>query len=367
MDLIIPKNKNLIVAGSPNLGGNSYYFFKMIRIKKIQPFKVIFLSRKRSEVAEIVQEEGTGSAYRLMSLKGIWYFLRAKTAVLTHGPADFFYFVGKRNLRKRVVNLWHSIVVKDMSGIGRGENLAWDIQVVSSLWEKSLYEGYGVKSKFAITGYPRNEYLVWAHNNEIEIKRVKNKLRQYSKIQPKTIILYAPTYRQHVATDFFPFEDYDSKQLIEFCQEHQILILIRLHPNEKKSSYENKLHKLLESNYVIFANRDRFAKMAELLLISNIVITDYSGSFFDFLLLDRPTIFLPYDRDDYDSRYGFAVDFDEISELTSCYSQSELLETIKFVRDGSAELTNFISEQKAKYHQYDPENCSSNLVNIFEN
>ena len=362
---MIPKDSNLIVAGSPNLGGNSYYFFKMMRVKKINSHRVVFLSRKLTEVAEIIKEEGSGSSYHLLSFKGIWSFLRAKTVVLTHGPSDFFYYIGKRNLRKRIVNFWHTIPIKDMSGIAKGSNLTWDIQTVSSPWEKSLYENYGVKAKLVITGYPRNEYLIWAEKNQVELSRIKSKLDQYLQFTPSKIIVYAPTYRHHIGTDFFPFDDFNPQEILEFCKKHQIVILIRLHPNERESSSDSKLKKLLESKYFIFANRDKFSKMAELLLISDIVITDYSGSYFDFLLLNRPTIFLPYDRVEYNNLYGFAVNFDEVSQMTTCQNQAELLETIETIVNGSLEIVEFLAEQKEKYHQYDPENCSRNLVSYF--
>ena len=57
---------------------------------------------------------------------------------------------------------------------------------------------------------------------------------------------------------------------------------------------------------------DEYENTQELMLLSDCLITDYSSIFYDYLLLDRPIIFIPYDIEKYTNRMGkFAGDYND--------------------------------------------------------
>ena len=44
----------------------------------------------------------------------------------------------------------------------------------------------------------------------------------------------------------------------------------------------------------------------------DVLITDYSGVFVEFLVTDKPMIFLPYDKDEYEADRGFWFDYNQV-------------------------------------------------------
>lgn len=88
-------------------------------------------------------------------------------------------------------------------------------------------------------------------------------------------------------------EHFDLKGLDEFCRDHQILFIIRrhfyhIHEDVDLSDYSN----------IVDMTKDSL-DIQELLIETDILITDYSSTYIDYLLLDRPVIFYDFDYDSY--------------------------------------------------------------------
>ncbi|QZA89097.1 CDP-glycerol glycerophosphotransferase family protein [Salinarchaeum sp. IM2453] len=79
---------------------------------------------------------------------------------------------------------------------------------------------------FAITGYPRNDKIF--SNPEIDFAN------NYSHI-----VMYAPTHRKTESLEmkFFPFEDFNPQKLFQKLEEHDILLLIRPHPDVTRGTH----------------------------------------------------------------------------------------------------------------------------------
>ena len=77
-----------------------------------------------------------------------------------------------------------------------------------------------------------------------------------------------------------------------------------------------------------------------LLKYTDILITDYSSIYFDFLLLNRPILFFDYDYDEYSSNMnGFVYDYQETAPGPKVTSQQALVEelTIQITDQGTYE------------------------------
>lgn len=153
------------------------------------------------------------------------------------------------------------------------------------------------KDKILVTGFPRNDGLVFP------CKSIPSKLQNND-----FKILYAPTWRKDSDIKLFPFDNFNAHILNEFCLRNSIKIYIRLHPHHEKNIDKN----LFGSNILLFSSDD-CSEIRDSLACFDALITDYSSLLYDFLLLDRPMIFLPYDFDDYDKKVGFAVDYNSIT------------------------------------------------------
>jgi CDP-glycerol glycerophosphotransferase len=68
---------------------------------------------------------------------------------------------------------------------------------------------------------------------------------------------------------------------------------------------------------------------AALLRLSDLLISDYSSIFFDYLLLDKPIVFFPYDYEKYCSRdRSFLFDYEEYTPGAKCGDQETLFRTV---------------------------------------
>jgi CDP-glycerol glycerophosphotransferase (TagB/SpsB family) len=92
-----------------------------------------------------------------------------------------------------------------------------------------------------------------------------------------------------------------------------------------------------------------------LLLITDILITDYSSCYFDFTLLNRPIIHFVYDYDEYKNQdRGLYYDLEDVKGGYIVYEERQLVEAIinayKYYPIESNESTKvverFLSEEK---------------------
>lgn len=136
----------------------------------------------------------------------------------------------------------------------------------------------------------------------------------------KKIILYAPTFRGHVASATSP-DEIDFSRFYEALSD-QFVIVCKHHPFVKTPPEipENLRH---------FA-RDLTKEMSidDLLCCADICISDYSSLVFEYSLFERPMIFYAYDYEDYCDWRGFYYDYSEFTPGPVVKTQDELLETI---------------------------------------
>ena len=151
------------------------------------------------------------------------------------------------------------------------------------------------KKNILITGQPRTEVLF------TEKKVLPDYNNEYMHV------LYAPTWRQYAKVELFPFADYDIQNLQSFLAENKIKIYIRFHP-----AYEEDIPKdLLDLDNVSLFSAKQYPEVMDYLNLFDVLITDYSSIYFDYMLLERPLIFLPYDLEEYEKNVGFTMDYNQ--------------------------------------------------------
>ena len=99
----------------------------------------------------------------------------------------------------------------------------------------------------------------------------------------------------------FPFPDLELERIYQFLEINNAYLLLKGHVNEGMIAALPEKY----NNRIISANQDKFEDVMELLKYVDVLITDCSSIYIDFLLLDRPVIFLPYDIDEYQQYRGF--------------------------------------------------------------
>ena len=116
-------------------------------------------------------------------------------------------------------------------------------------------------------------------------------------------------------------------------------MVLRLHPKIKKF-YSSKIG--VDGDYIDCSD---YKNEQELLLISDILITDYSSIMIEFGLLSKPIIFFAYDLDNYlSNERGFYLDYKKDLPGPIVYSTEELINAIDEGIDTS-KLDSFIKTQ----------------------
>lgn len=181
----------------------------------------------------------------------------------------------------------------------------WDYLLSPNTYSSAIFKrAFGFSGTLLESGYPRNDLLYAPERNQ-QAETIKQKLD----VPPnKKVILYAPTWRddEFVTKGQYRFNlQLDLQQMQERLGQDYI-VLLRMH-------YLIAEHLDLDA-YAGFAyDVSSYGDIAELYLISDLLITDYSSVFFDFAHLNRPMLFFTYDLEKYASVLrGFYFDFEAV-------------------------------------------------------
>ena len=158
---------------------------------------------------------------------------------------------------------------------------------------KKARQGLRYEGEVMVEGMPRNDKLVNIDNYSNEAAEVRRQLGIDNNVK---ILLYAPTYR----------DEKGSQQ----CAIDIPLSITNLEANGEKWICLVRSHSLSKGFSTLNAQRSTFnykdvtsyPDMADLLLIADLLITDYSSCAGDFLLTGKPLVLAHFDRDNYEAQ-----------------------------------------------------------------
>ena len=154
-----------------------------------------------------------------------------------------------------------------------------------------------------ITGQPREDIFYSKIDRKALLRRMG-----IDKHEKYIIVSYLPTFRDRIKKYHSIFSDTQG-MIKEFLQKNpNILIIEKSHYHERLSADKVIFH---HPNYRNLSNIP--CDTQELLCVTDILITDYSSVFIDFLHLNRPIIFYPFDFEDYYSERGFFYKYDDVA------------------------------------------------------
>lgn len=179
-----------------------------------------------------------------------------------------------------------------------------NLAVAGSTFGEGVYRrAFGYNGLILKCGCPRNDILMKHDENKcVEIKRKINIDCE------KKILLYAPTLRRVHAADKTAQEvqDINLSETVNLLEEQtncKWLVLLRAHPSI------SSLHTSTSDDRIIDVSK--YEDMADLLSISDFLITDYSSSAGDFALCNKPIILYQSDRQEFlkvDRSFYFDID-----------------------------------------------------------
>lgn len=298
---------------------NSSYLFLYVKehCPDIHPYYVMNDDKKRKEL-----EEQYGKGYFLdgKTMEGIKKILSCKVWFTSTAPP--LYGIGFRK-KYVIINLWHGIPLKKI-GMEQ-ENLSRFTRLYYKYFFADNYEAVVTTSskmvdimsrsflvepeRIKVWGQPRNDMLFEKKDRRDVFEKIygQEAVPGYDKI-----ILYAPTFRDHEPTRLFPFPDMDKELLLEWLEKHRIFLCIRLHLYDQTGdSWVQGMDR--PGSRIRLLNEDRAGDIMEILNLFDVLITDYSSIYLDYLLTGNPMMFLPYDGEKYLQDRGMNFPYDRVT------------------------------------------------------
>jgi len=370
LSYVIPKNKTIWVFNgfADKYVDNSKYLYEFIFMNhcNITP---IWITRNKETFEKI---SSIGYNVRMKrSISGFYYSLIAKI----HFYGDYVdYWTSGGAI---CVNLWHGTPLKKiefdikngpLKGLYDGSALSYvqhpelyikpDYMVSSSTFfaENAFCSAFRIqKSRCLNYGYPRNDILF---NNKIELlMHIENEMpKLYNTIsgghQYRTIYLYLPTWRDS-GSNLVEDSGIDFQALNTKMEQLNSLFLLKFHPATHINIDITRF-----SNIMLINNNTDLYKLIPL---TDVLVTDYSSVYFDYLLLNKRIIFFPFDYDEYIEHRELYFNYDEITPGIIVHTFEELLLNLDKQYLDTEKYTNI----RNKAWNYLDNNSSSRIVNYF--
>lgn len=307
----------------------AYEIFKFLPVKKNS---VAFLSDSRNDLTGNFEYIYRELKRRNSKLKTSFYFKRTNNEPKTLKEYlslakvlatskyilldDFYPLVYPLKIRNKIelIQVWHAVGAFKTFGFSRvgmsgGPSIKsknhrnYSRAIVSSKNVVSNYaEGFGIdKNKIKSIGAPRTDmFFDQEETNDI----LTNVYEEIPFVKGKKVILFAPTFRGNgQQSAYYPFDWLDYQKMYDTLKPQGYVFLFKIHPFVKNSPaipYEF-------SDF--FYDVSEYREINNLLLVANVLITDYSSVVFEYSLLKRKTIFFAPDLSEYMNSRNFYVDF----------------------------------------------------------
>ncbi|HRQ65517.1 MAG TPA: CDP-glycerol glycerophosphotransferase family protein [Xanthomonadaceae bacterium] len=287
--------RKVVVLYGHKLNGNLLPIYSAIHIQKEpdRDLDAVFLTLDPEYWREL---KAAGERCVLAtSFACIGLLSRADAVITSHGLHAMQPLIRLSDIR--FFDVWHGIPYKGFDADDfRVQHRYDEIWVASELLRKIYIERYGFQpQRVHATGYPRTDRLVTRHEDAVALRR------RFGAPDTGKLILFAPTWAQDSrGRSIYPFGHDEATflgALSDLAARHDATILMRAHLNSGTAAGKGYTN-------VVPVPHGEFPDTEGILLISDLLICDWSSIAFDYLLLDRPTLFLDVDSP---FRKGFSL------------------------------------------------------------
>lgn len=299
---MLKADPKLIVFNS--FGGDNFddspqaIYLAMINDSRFKDFKFVWAFKKPDKFSIPVGEKvktDTISFYKYVLKARVWVTNTTMTRALSFSGINTF-----------SLNTWHGTAIKK---IGKDAILG-SAFVAKGSSGQSIFLGQGeydqmvfsnafgiAEDSIKIVGLPRNDELVCGDIND----RIRNLRKRFSIPEGKKVILYAPTFREYDrdGADCVMMLPID---LMKWERDlgNQYVLLIRAHHAVVKTM------NIIDNNFI--KNVSSYPHLNDLMVLSDMLISDYSSIFFDYSILGKPMLCFSYDYDRYEKERGMYFD-----------------------------------------------------------
>ncbi|MGL1863460.1 MAG: CDP-glycerol glycerophosphotransferase family protein [Pseudodesulfovibrio sp.] len=262
----------------------------------------------------------------------------------------------------RIIQLWHgvgfkkiglveeqSIVTKQYNDMNLGRLYSGYDTVVSTspFYSEEVFRKSFNAKHFVDFGYPRNDALFRLPTKDSMLNCDTDAFRLVGSLKKthKTV-LYAPTFRDNVGSPFSGGLDFQKLQ--EFLEEKKLQLFIKTHTQSGISLTSTT------PNITIYRNE---CDVYPFMRMIDVMMTDYSSIYMDYLLLDRPVVFYCPDYVEYITQNReFQFPYEDMTPGAKCMNQEELhaaLELAAYGDDGYEEQRLALKDKAFLHHDGD--------------
>ncbi len=358
---LFPINKNKIICS--NFYGKGYGDSQRYIIDEL-----LKRNNKKYDIVWVVQNENiTGfpkevRTVKINSLKYIYELVTAKVWIFNTRKN----IIVKKRKNQFYIQTWHGgIALKkiekdaidklDKNYINQAKEDSKDIDLLVSNGKfcTDMYKrAFWYDKEIIECGLPRNDILV--NGDRQKIKKI---VKDFFGIKDnENIILYAPTFRNEYINNPYDIDFNNVIKVLKQITNEDWKVLIRLHPGQKNPE---KYVKFSEN----IINAFKYKDIQELILSSNILITDYSSTMFEAMIANIIVVLYANDIDNYRNERGMYFEFEELPfKLTR--NNKELLEVLSNI--DFSKIQNNYKNFKDRIGLIENGNASGKICDIIE-
>jgi CDP-glycerol glycerophosphotransferase len=226
--------------------------------------------------------------------------------------------------------------------------------VPSEYFVETFVKSYGYDGELVRHGLPRNDLLV----RGVDDDWVEAKKRELGLPTDRRLVLYCPTFRDRARRLETPYE-------------------LPLDLEQMRRALGDDVHLMLRTHYLdTFKLSARFAPFAtdvsrhhdvtELMLIADVLVTDYSSVMFDFANTGKPMVFYTYDYEDYvrDER-GTYIDLPDVAPGPVVLTNDELTAALARVDDDVEGYRDRYAAFRERFCSYETGHAAEHVVKEF--
>lgn len=354
------KNKIVFVASFKD---NNLYIYRKLNDKQF-PGEVVFLCKE--SCFHSIKEKTSVPVYVIEfgnfvhELKAAYHLMTAKTIIVD----NYYGFLSVAKFKKGVecIQIWHAAgAIKNFGlldptveqrpkraqkRIKKVYQNFHKVVVGSDVFADIFKKAFNVKEEQLLRfGYPRTDFF---YNQTAQEKKREQFYQKYPQFKNKKIILYAPTYRPNPEDNQLKL---DIDQLYKSLKDEYVLF-IRLHPSVSIS----EINYFVYQDFVFdFSNK---ASINDLIVVSDLLITDYSSIPFEYAILEKPMIFYPYDLEKYQENPGIWAKYEDIVPGPVAFLTKDIL---RYIKSNDFDYEKYRAF-KEKWNKYSKGFSSENMV-----
>ncbi|SOB58886.1 CDP-Glycerol:Poly(Glycerophosphate) glycerophosphotransferase [Pseudodesulfovibrio profundus] len=240
----------------------------------------------------------------------------------------------------RIIQLWHGVGFKKIGLIEKeSETTAkynkldleflysgYDTVITTSdFYNKEVFKPSFNAKEYKVLGYPRNDALLQRPTKESMLNCDHECFRKTTTVRKegRKTILYAPTFRDQTGS---PVSGLDFQRLHDFLDREGLHLVMKAHRLTQIQAGSNLPYLSFYTNT---------CDVYPFIPLVDMMVTDYSSIYMDYLLLDRPVIFYCPDYEEYVTcNREFQFPYDDMTPGPKCRNQDEFHAALKKAATG---------------------------------